>query len=438
MDHSKIGPARRKQVVQELPSLDKFLVKHMSKLEIEVQEAKNRRKNHAQGGSVEENLEGSESRLDSMSSNVTTSEAVPDLGNVLLKHVSKLEKEIEVAKKTSGREFEMKSKQLGKTQRDVSGLPSLDKFLVKHVSRLEREVQEAKNSRKNDLIERKSKPNSDSTAVSSPAVADLHDTGDSSSEVGKENIGPNKQVNDALCGTIREVVEKMHPENHGSTTFSIEHNSSDWSEKSSVTIRPMSRIERAKLETMKAFSFQDGNARSESESSLDKILVKPVHRLEKEKKQALALGMGYGNLSNKLRHEYTNNGSHCDSLDKVLVKHVSRLEKEKMERSSKEEVKELRDTDSTKNCTDSLDQILVKHQSQLEKEKLGLVKQPVDEIKHSKTRREARERELQEAWGGLSLGSSVRPHLSRLERDKAAWTKAEEEARIRARREMET
>ncbi|KAF9600673.1 hypothetical protein IFM89_011344 [Coptis chinensis] len=142
--------------------------------------------------------------------------------------------------------------------------------------------------------------------------------GDSSSEVGKENIGPNKQVNDALCGTIREVVEKMHPENHGSITFSIEHNSSDWLEKSSVTIRPMSRIERAKLETMKAFSFQDGNARSESESNLDKILVKPVHRLEKEKKQSLALGMGYGNLSNKLRHEYTNNGSHCDSLDKVL------------------------------------------------------------------------------------------------------------------------
>ncbi|XP_058106220.1 MDIS1-interacting receptor like kinase 1-like isoform X2 [Magnolia sinica] len=46
---------------------------------------------------------------------------------------------------------------------------------------------------------------------------------------------------------------------------------------------------------------------------------------------------------------------------------------------------------------------------------------------------EKQERELQEAWGGLSLGNSIRPHLSKLEREKAAWKRAEEEEQTRAR-----
>jgi hypothetical protein len=36
----------------------------------------------------------------------------------------------------------------------------------------------------------------------------------------------------------------------------------------------------------------------------------------------------------------------------------------------------------------------------------------------SVARREVRERELREAWGGLSLGNSVKRHLSKLEQDK--------------------
>ncbi|KAA8545790.1 hypothetical protein F0562_020759 [Nyssa sinensis] len=64
---------------------------------------------------------------------------------------------------------------------------------------------------------------------------------------------------------------------------------------------------------------------------------------------------------------------------------------------------------------------------------MAAAQQSDDQIKHSVVaRREARERELQEAWGGLGLGNSIRPHLSRLERDKAAWLKAEEEERRQA------
>ncbi|XVF01367.1 hypothetical protein REPUB_Repub04eG0082000 [Reevesia pubescens] len=70
----------------------------------------------------------------------------------------------------------------------------------------------------------------------------------------------------------------------------------------------------------------------------------------------------------------------------------------------------------------SLDQILVKHKSRLEKEKMATAKQPKEHIRFSVSRIEARERELQEAWGGLSLGNSIRPHFSRLERDKASFS----------------
>ncbi|KAK9091834.1 hypothetical protein Syun_026745 [Stephania yunnanensis] len=60
-----------------------------------------------------------------------------------------------------------------------------------------------------------------------------------------------------------------------------------------------------------------------------------------------------------------------------------------------------------------------------------------DQMKRSTTaRQKAWEKELEETWGGLSLGNSIRPHRSRLERDKAAWMKAEEEERRQAAKEV--
>lgn len=77
----------------------------------------------------------------------------------------------------------------------------------------------------------------------------------------------------------------------------------------------------------------------------------------------------------------------------------------------------------SENTEGSLDQILVKHESRLEKENIAATaQQPDDQIKYSVSRREARERELQQAWGGLSLGNSIHPHVSRLERDKASFS----------------
>ncbi|KAJ6385620.1 hypothetical protein OIU77_028743 [Salix suchowensis] len=194
--------------------------------------------------------------------------------------------------------------------------------------------------------------------------------------------------------------------------------------------------------------------------SLDKFLVKHVSRLEKEVQEAknrrknesvekgrlekenvnLNKELSSGGNSGNYRHQNKYGGNATaggEGLDKVLVKRVSRLEKEKMSSSLNQEdmnLKRIGRKDLTQSNEGGLDQILVKQKSRLEREKMVSAQQSGEEVpaRLSVSRREAREREMQAAWGGLSLGNSIRPHLSKLEKEKAAWIKAEEEARRQA------
>lgn len=328
-EYLKDGQMRRKHTEPELPSLDKFFVKHMTKLEREVQEARNSTTKH----------EGEKVDL-----GTSASESFPELGDMLSKHSSKLEKEIEEDKRNFGKRFEgAPNGSLSYMKKDIPEIPSLDKFLVKHVSRLEKEVQEARNRRRIDQ-QQGGKTHSCSDGLK-----------------GKENVDLNREV-------------EANPKQ---------------------------------------------NMTGEAEDSLDKVLVKPVHRLEREKMQAKAMESSFG--YKKLQKNHGENAAiECEGLDKVLVKHVCRLEKEKMRIGSEEEPLKVNRKNASvhANEADSLDQLLVKHKSRLEREKLIAAQQPEGQVKYTVTRREARERELQEAWGGLSLGNSMKPHLSKLERDK--------------------
>ncbi|XP_009757989.1 uncharacterized protein LOC107792552 [Nicotiana tabacum] len=401
---------------EELPSLDKFLVKRLTRLEREVLEAKNARSEAAEKSEqtrdksgnkvvhdsghdlasilkkpsskfkkeIEEAKNNSEvllkSKCKASNSNVHSSE-VPDFGSVLVKHSSKLEKEIEEAKRKIGEIEGNNSNRLGtvaigrKKEHEME-VPRLEDYLVKHMTRLEKEVQEAKN-RKN----------------TAEPIANASET---TSLVGKENVDQNV--------------------NHDTNTDGNPCNGEQ-------PLKPAGTL-----------SIEDEN--KEAADSLDKILVKPVHRLQRLKMQESSTRSDYV-AQRRQRKIEANGATDCESLDKILVKHVSKLEKEKMSLHAKEDnwmnVKK-RDTigKQMENSEGSLDQILVKHKSRLEREKMAAVKQEDDDqIRHSVTRKETRERELQEAWGGLSLGNSMRPHMSRLQRDKAAWQKAEEEERMR-------
>ncbi|KAL6517481.1 hypothetical protein OROMI_033182 [Orobanche minor] len=323
----------------ELPSLDKFLVKRLTRLEREVLEAKDAGKNET----GDEKLKEETSKI-------------PNLESVLGKHCSKLEKEV-VGVRTNYGPPETGDRNIRRTaahaKQDFGEVPSLDKFLVKRLTRLEREVEEARrNGRKKE----------------GRAIESVNKE--------KENMDMNKNEN----------------ANAGSNI-------------------------------------------SSNYESLDKVLVKRVSRLEKEK-----LDFRENANADMNKNENANVGSNIssnyESLDKVLVKRVSRLEKEKLDFREDERTRikpkqkgSCREPESSEG---SLDQVLVKHRSRLEREKMcGGVdqqqKEEDDDTRHSVSRRQARERELQAAWGGLSLGNSMRPHVSKLQKDKAAWLKAEED-----------
>ena len=79
------GP--KEEVTSELPSLDKFKVKHLSKLEREVQEA---REASRKDTSIKYVAHDAPSQFSS--SNAKAAESASDLGSILVKRVSKLEK----------------------------------------------------------------------------------------------------------------------------------------------------------------------------------------------------------------------------------------------------------------------------------------------------------------------------------------------------------
>jgi hypothetical protein len=125
VDAARLSIDEKKEVDEhEVPSLDKFLVNHVSKLEKEVEEAKKNR-----GGRVGEKKE-------------VDKQEVPSLDKFLVKHVSKLEKEVEEAKKNHG--SAVGENQVSGSDPAMDSVPGLGSILVKRMSKLEKEVCEAK------------------------------------------------------------------------------------------------------------------------------------------------------------------------------------------------------------------------------------------------------------------------------------------------------
>ncbi|CAA0807457.1 Unknown protein [Striga hermonthica] len=147
----------------EIPSLDKFLVKRLTRLERDVLEAKNARKTENENKLI-----------------ISSDEKVPDLGTVLVKHASKLEKEVEGAKTGDNRKIQRGPR----VNQDFSEVPSLDKYLVKHLTRLEREVEEAKNGEKS-------------------FEAIVKTASFSTDKKGKENVDTNKTQNKDTGSNVR-------------------------------------------------------------------------------------------------------------------------------------------------------------------------------------------------------------------------------------------
>ncbi|CAA6662972.1 unnamed protein product [Spirodela intermedia] len=265
---------------------------------------------------------------------------LPSLDKFLVKHVSRLEKEVQEAKIF---------------QKLVSTHPDLGSILVKHVSRLERDIQSFKNSSKNNSLV----GNGEGQKISGQPRAELDE---------KENVDMNR------------------------------------GDEADVTHRSSLR------------------AKNISSEGLDKVLVKHITRPEREKIASLAKEEGVSTARRRSSQNY-------------LVKHQSKVEKAKLAADQDWSFPTMTKSNKDQNSEvgPSLDQTLVKHQFKNENAKSSTIQKSPDQVKPVNTWRKVRDQKLQEAWGGLSLGNSLKPHLSRLEREKAAWKRAEEEELRRAR-----
>ncbi|KAG6526734.1 hypothetical protein ZIOFF_016735 [Zingiber officinale] len=169
--------------------------------------------------------------------------------------------------------------------------------------------------------------------------------------------------------------------------------------------------------------------------SLDKFLVKHVSKLEQEvheaKKNSASLEdqRMLGTLVNEdVKRKLFNHEPVITEVPKnkkqIPIKHLHKTDKcmhgtEKQALKATEVVRKGNKTKQQSEELPGLDEIMVKRQSKLEKAKQSATQESADYVKHE-TRREAREKELEAAWGGLSLGNSMRPHLSRIEQEKAS------------------
>ncbi|XP_027114341.1 uncharacterized protein [Coffea arabica] len=484
---------KKKMSETEFPSLDKFLVKRLTRLEKEVLEAKNARMkeannlseqkldnkpdddrlcsldytssdhNNPDSGSnlqrtspmieleIEQAMKKSGELFKEDHKNVGKDTSVSDLGTILVKHSSKLQKEIEEARRNE-KCSKMNTKKVDRfcpAKQEITELPSLDKFLVKHVSRLEKEVQEAKSRRNFEPLEggkvaesRKARSLTSSGVPEETLSLSARDDapeGTESIDLNKNVLGEDKQPSlkaaqelshEGEYNGLKEAGNCHHkilatPDNVGQMGDTVEE----------ISSRSHRYIQKQDLRN-------GGNGTTDFES-LDKVLVKHVSRLEREKMEFKAKEKEATKVKRKDTKKGLNEeGGQEGSLDQVLVIHRSRLEREKMaaaQQSEEEAAMSVLRKDTKKELDkyggqeSSLDQVLVKHKSRFEREMMvAAAQQSEDHIRHSVAHREARQKELQEAWGGMSLENSMRPHLSRLQRDKAAWLKAEEEERRRA------
>ncbi|CAN6304350.1 unnamed protein product [Urochloa humidicola] len=459
------GP--KKEIASDLPSLDKFLVKHVSKLEREVQEAREESKKATSIKSM-----AHDAHTQCSSNNAKAAESASDLGSILVKHVSKLEKEILEAKKNN--------QSIHSAEGSDKDVKASDEQSSHRESEFNRTQSEAEN--KKDL---------------------------------KGNCDSKRSSEDS--NHIRDFSDYVQEDKENRSLYS--HQLPPSGAKGRQGGKRLTRIEAAKLEALKSFCTVDGDM---VDIGLDKVFVKPIHRLEKEKREAregqinvhkhfekhgqsttvtgglddvlvkhvsrlerekldynkrTALGEGWTNVPHEQRKN-GNNAKSSESLDQVLVKRVGRLEREKMEYEKRNALGAGTDMQNDKQrswnsatASDSLDQILVKHVSRLEKEKIEhekkggmtLVKKnhaqctdgtagsladifvkrptkleqaklasaaeekPASGLNPVEERRRAREKELLDAWGGMGLGNSMKPHVSKIDRDKAAWRIAEAE-----------
>ncbi|XP_078436742.1 myosin-2 heavy chain-like protein isoform X2 [Wolffia australiana] len=349
----------------------------------------------------------------------------PGLDKFLVKHVSKLEKEVQAAKvlkKTGADVAQQKTKKHESDSENGSNCEDLGSILVRHVSRLEREISSFKDSLKQQRIsglETVEKENVDlnqmkgakNTASETMTKEDQFVESNAPEPENLNDLSKKSNLGQRIGGATPEIEEETWKKdgNLRAEEDRLVETNSDLSKMSTLS----QRVEETSSELEGHTWKKDGNLKADEDRSVE------LHMSDCEKVKKLSKKSTFGQLIG---------GTETAGLDQILVKHQSELEKAKLgAKLDKQPCKK----DQKLRVDPTLEEVLVKRTPDLDK--LAEPQKSTMSVKPSATWRAARDQKLQESWGGLSLENSLKPHLSRLEREKAAWKTAEEEEKRRAR-----
>ncbi|KAH9328994.1 hypothetical protein KI387_001102, partial [Taxus chinensis] len=474
---SAFSRASKKKICHEnISDLGSILVKHTSKLEKEIEEAKRSSK-------------GEERRV-----RQELGQRVESLDQVLVKRISKLEKEKKEAAATANmfeaqkatksiRSFTNEHCTLGladilkkqtPTMKDsflkgyVNGrgnkdanmigdipssdikqtniskreskdqIESLDKILVKRMSRLEKEKAAAAAFVKaHDAQRSLASTNSEIQDCNGHDFVRTHrmNTQDTTNE------NASKYSEDG----VTSVVEKpgfIHSGNNPNAEIVSQHDSSSVAvpDSASALIKQVSKFHQETGAAKRASTTIPSIRRKEplhdekAEESLDKVLVKHVSRLEREKLAASIKQTSGNSSTTSTMSSVVFEGRHPNQHRESQIQSNGVSNPENIETSTKPDADiqgsrcEISHSSCTKsrqvkqgdgNITETSEAnpfpLGIKKMSRLEIEKQQAVAFAASGNDPWQRRRNTRDQELQSVWGGVGLGNSLRPHVSKLE-----------------------
>lgn len=305
----------------------------------------------------------------------------------------------------------------------LSEVPSLDSCLVKHFSKLEKEVQEAKKRSKEDLEARNLE------TVSSVLLTE---------ELGKENVDSNNNKaegqEESLDMILVKPVHRLETEKIASEAVYGNRRiqkrkqgaktESNYESLDKILVKHVPKLEKEK-QMFKAGVEETENSKRNNEGSLNQghesmKVAKPIlsrRQMRDKEIQETWGGLGLGESKN-------NNQKKPESKKTEATENLGEETRPVLTRRQERD-REMLEAWGGLGLGDSTSyQPVNKNKRKPESEKMETATPLL-------TRRQARDREMQEAWGGLDLGNSIRPSLSKLEREKAAWIKAEKEETTR-------
>ncbi|KAI5065906.1 hypothetical protein GOP47_0018530 [Adiantum capillus-veneris] len=398
-----------------------------------------------------------------------------DLGSILVKHVSRLQREVQAAKDTSRHsQVEGEKRSGGRLQR-VAHVEGLDQILVKHVSKLEKEkLAAAQASRKMPPLTSGLAESPTKSCMQNEPCKEIEEHGHNSVERDRKTLL--EVTNTPYCSTsldsilvkhvsVLEKEKRLASKLQEFTTYTDTKaaNVNNLHSECGITNDVQGAIVQPDSNTAISSGRNCGSDTLANEwipndsqlkckqrpnssdiPGLGSILVKHVSRLEKEKQMAL-LSQDVGRKIQKPKHT-------CEvGLGDMLVKRLSRLEIEKAkslesrenefendESSCPATLQRASENDKTGQAAHCADPPWRVSRAQKSRQLVGtwggpsMLHEPPSIRSNASRRKSLREKQLEEAWGGVSLGTALKRHVSKLEKEQAVWRRAEEEARQRS------